>query len=73
VIDGWWVSSALYALAFVVWRLWRLRRWRPREWPDADYGWKLFHVHWMPVSVVDIVLLVPLGLSLLFAVLAEDV
>ncbi|HYN30112.1 MAG TPA: hypothetical protein VES95_09620 [Dermatophilaceae bacterium] len=73
MIDGWWVSAVVYGVALVVERLWRLRTWRPREWPDADYGWKLFHVHWMPVSVLDVVLAVPLVLSLLFALLAEDV
>ena len=69
-LDGWWFAVGVFAGLFVLARLVRLRRWRPPENPDADYGWKLFHVHWMPWSPADTALLLPMVASVLAALMA---
>ena len=32
----------------------------PPEWPEADYGWKVTHLVWVPFHVLDVVFGVPL-------------
>ncbi|QKE83573.1 hypothetical protein [Arthrobacter sp. NEB 688] len=63
-IDGWWVAVVIYAALLLGQRLYRARRWVPPEWPDADYGWKVTHLFWVPFHVLDVVF----GVPLLFAV-----
>ncbi len=69
-LDAWWVAVVVYAVLFVGQRLHRARAWRPPEWPDADYGWKVTHLHWVPFHVLDVVFGVPLVLALVVALLA---
>ena len=70
MVDAWWVVVGVYAVLFVGQRLWRARRWVPPEWPDADYGWKVTHLLWVPFNVLDAVFGVALLFALLFALLA---
>lgn len=69
-IDAWWFAVVVYALLFLGQRLYRARRWRPPEWPDADYGWKVTHLHWVPFHVLDAVFGVPLVFAVVIALLA---
>ena len=69
-VDAWWVFVVVYALLFVGQRLQRARSWRPTEWPDADYGWKVTHLHWVPFHVLDVVFGVPLVVGVVIALLA---
>ena len=69
-IDAWWFAVVVYALLFLGQRLYRARRWRPPEWPEADYGWKVTHLHWVPFHVLDAVFGVPLVFAVVFALLA---
>ena len=48
MVDAWWVAVWVYAALFVGQRLWRARSWVPPEWPEADYGWKVTHLFWVP-------------------------
>ena len=66
MVDAWWVAVGVYATLLVGQRLWRARRWVPPEWPEADYGWKVTHLLWVPFSVLDAVF----GVALLFALVA---
>ena len=70
VRDGWWVAVVIYVLLLVGQRLWRARRWVPPEWPEADYGWKVTHLHWVPFHVLDVVFGVPLVFAVVIALLA---
>ncbi|MGL5929756.1 MAG: hypothetical protein ACRCY8_12540 [Dermatophilaceae bacterium] len=70
VVDAWWVFLGIYTALFVGQRLVRARRWRPPEWPDADYGWKVTHLHWVPFHVLDVVFGVPVVIGLAIALLA---
>lgn len=69
-IDAWWFAVVVYALLFLGQRLYRARRWLPPEWPEADYGWKVTHLHWVPFHVLDVVFGVPLVLAVVIALLA---
>ena len=64
VVDAWWMAVGVYAVLLVGQRLWRARTWVPPEWPEADYGWKVTHLFWVPFHVLDVVF----GVPLLFAV-----
>ena len=55
MVDAWWVAVWVYATLLVGQRLWRARRWVPPEWPEADYGWKVTHLLWVPFNVLDVV------------------
>ena len=65
MVDAWWVAVGVYTTLLVGQRLWRARRWVPPEWPEADYGWKVTHLLWVPFNVLDVVF----GVALLFALL----
>ena len=67
MVDAWWVAVGVYAALFVGQRLWRARSWVPPEWPEADYGWKVTHLFWVPFNVLDVVFGVPLVFALVFA------
>ena len=69
MVDAWWVVVGVYAVLLVGQRLWRARRWVPPEWPDADYGWKVTHLWWVPFNVLDAVF----GVALVFALLVRPV
>ncbi len=69
-IDAWWVFVVVYALLFLGQRIHRARRWQPPEWPDADMGWKITHLHWVPFHVLDVVFGVPLVVGFVIALLA---
>ena len=70
MVDAWWLAVGVYAGLFVGQRLWRARRWVPPEWPEADYGWKVTHLFWVPFSGLDVVFGVPLVFAVLFALVA---
>lgn len=66
-VDAWWVAVWVYAALLLGQRLWRARRWVPPEWPEADYGWKVTHLLWMPFHVLDAVFGVPLVFAVVIA------
>jgi len=70
VVDAWWLAVGVYATLLVGQRLWRARRWIPPEWPEADYGWKVTHLFWVPFNVLDVLFGAAFVLALLFALLA---
>ena len=70
MVDAWWVAVWVYAILLVGQRLWRARRWVPPEWPEADYGWKVTHLFWVPFNVLDVVFGVPLVFAVVGALLA---
>ncbi len=70
LVDGWWVVVVIYAVLLLGQRLWRARRWVPPEWPAADYGWKVTHLHWVPFHVLDAVFGVGLAFALVIAFFA---
>jgi len=70
MVDAWWVVVGVYVVLLVGQRLWRARRWVPPEWPEADYGWKVTHLFWVPFHVLDVVFGAALVLAVLFALLA---
>ena len=69
-IDAWWVFVVVYALLLLGQRLWRARSWVPPEWPEADYGWKVTHLHWVPFHALDAIFGVPLVIGFVIALLA---
>ncbi|GAA4389706.1 hypothetical protein GCM10023153_06210 [Ornithinibacter aureus] len=69
-VDAWWVAVAIYAVLLVGQRLWRARTWVPPEWPEADYGWKVTHLFWVPFHVLDVVFGVPLIFAIVIAYFA---
>ena len=48
----------------------RARSWVPPEWPEADYGWKVTHLFWVPFHVLDVVFGVPLIFAIVIAYFA---
>ena len=40
------------------------------EWPEADYGWKVTHLLWVPFHVLDVVFGVPLVFAIFIAFFA---
>jgi hypothetical protein len=42
----------------------------PPEWPEADYGWKVTHLFWVPFHVLDVVFGVPLIFAIVIAYFA---
>jgi hypothetical protein len=39
----------------------------PPEWPEADYGWKVTHLFWVPFHTLDVVFGVPLVFAVVIA------
>ena len=70
LVDPWWVAAVVYLVLFLGQRLYRARSWIPPEWPDADYGWKVTHLHWVPFHVLDVVFGVPFVFAVGIALLA---
>lgn len=70
LLDPWWVAFVVYLVLFLGQRLYRARSWVPPEWPEADYGWKVTHLHWVPFHVLDVVFGVPMVLAFGIALLA---
>ena len=70
MVDAWWVAVVVYAVLLVGQRLWRARTWEPPEWPDADYGWNVTHLLWVPFHVLDVVFGVPLLFAIFIAFFA---